>query len=653
MARMSLKAIISLVLAIASFTIGYYIARDVYTSIKQQKLKTKLEQLVELSQKLSLLIHETQKERGMSAGFLGSKGKKFKDNLITQRSLTDKRIKEYREFLSKLDIEDEKLKALINKLNSYLDNINQIRADVDNFKLSVKQEVKWYTQMNKIILDIVGYSAKLAPNEIIALDLASYVSFLKSKERAGIERAVLSVVFAKNRFEDGLFAKFIRLVAEQDAYIDDFLTFANDKMKAKYEEIKNSEPFKEVDRLRNIAIKKRENFGVDPEYWFKTITKKINLLKELDDYIAKVIKCDLNKIKNNVWIQVVIGVVLIIVMIVIGIRSVIMFENEIRRLRELIVKINETKNLALDFDIVENNEFGKIRRNLKEVLELIRKVMLDALSTANENKNLASNLKDVLNETAKEIEKEVEIIDNATQKSTNIEEMLVEEESNSQRMKDIIIDASKNLSNSRDLINETMEQIQANARDEEELANSISELSSHAEQIQSVINVIKDIADQTNLLALNAAIEAARAGEHGRGFAVVADEVRKLAERTQKSLAEIDATIKVIVEAIVNANSKMEHNIQNIHSVTQKTSEVENNINCVSNQMQEVVKSVEENVKEINLITQEMKKFVQDMNKIKEASNSNKEKLLKATEYMTHLTQLADKLVEEINQFKL
>ena len=105
-------------------------------------------------------------------------------------------------------------------------------------------------------------------------------------------------------------------------------------------------------------------------------------------------------------------------------------------------------------------------------------------------------------------------------------------------------------------------QIEISSQNEEELSGKLIQLTQDTEQVKDVLSVISDIAEQTNLLALNAAIEAARAGEHGRGFAVVADEVRKLAERTQKSLAEINATINVVIQSISETSDAMIKNAE-------------------------------------------------------------------------------------------
>ncbi|MFA6145274.1 MAG: methyl-accepting chemotaxis protein [Sulfurimonas sp.] len=118
------------------------------------------------------------------------------------------------------------------------------------------------------------------------------------------------------------------------------------------------------------------------------------------------------------------------------------------------------------------------------------------------------------------------------------------------------------------MITITVDRIQNVADKEHDLSINLRSLVGNAQDTKTILVAIGDIADQTNLLALNAAIEAARAGEHGRGFAVVADEVRKLAERTQKSLAEISATINILIQAINDNSEALNQNMDEMVDLT-------------------------------------------------------------------------------------
>ena len=518
MSKLTLKWTMIIIVSLSAIAIGYYTIRDTIFSIHMEKQKRELYKLVEISKVLSQLIHETQKERGASAGYIGSGGKKFVTILPKQRKLTDEKIALYKKTITTLKI--NKMPGLIkdiNKLNEYLAELPEIRNKVSNFQISLKDEVAWYTAMNAIILKIIGLSSTLAPNEKIAMDLAAYVSFLKAKERAGIERAVLSATFGADQFKPGMFVKFIRLISEQGAFINDFLTFASPEMKKMYAKATQDPSFAEVQRMRNIAIKKANvgNFGIDAEYWFKTITKKINKLKQIDDNIAKIIIHDMSKIKNYFIIQMIIGILIIVFMLLIGYLSVKKLEMQLRSLKSLILMIAESKDLSTEIKIYEHNEFGSIRLALKEFLASLHSVMKNAYQSSHENKRVASTLKNTFTIINDNIQKEAEIVNNASIKADELKDNLLEESKDFNEVKNSILSANNSLIKAMELINLTIKNVQQNAQNENDLALKLQQLSQDAGQVKNVLTVISEIADQTNLLALNAAIEAARAGEPG------------------------------------------------------------------------------------------------------------------------------------------
>ena len=614
-----------------------------------------------LSIKLSHLIHETQKERGASAGFLGSKGTKFTEILPKQRVLTNTKNAKLTEYINSLDLSSfpQELQQEISAFKADMSKVGSIRNRVDALSISVKDEVTYYTQMNAKILRIVSLTAKLADTQELVKALDAYTNFLKSKERAGIERAVLSGTFAADKFGNGMFAKLITLIAEQNAYMDSYLSMATDESEAFYKAKMQSPVIDEVNSMRNIAITKaiEGGFGVDSVHWFKTITKKINLLKAVDDELAVQNTHLLEEVESNSKTSAIISITGY-ASFAIFLTSVLIFvsrgiNKSVSKSLENIKHVSSKLDLTHQVRVEGRDEIAHIAGALQDMIDAFR----DTVENAQAVSSATSQESQVLNGVVTELATNGEIAD-ARIKDINL---LVSEVG--ERLDDVenaSITVSEDLDKTFSVLDgfvtklgSVVADIEDGSHRQEELVTKVSSLTEQAKNIKDVLSIISDIADQTNLLALNAAIEAARAGEHGRGFAVVADEVRKLAERTQKSLSEISANVNLITQNVVEISEETDQTSKSMHNISDAAQEL---ITSSQETKENLLGTTEQSKDVMNqsiYIATKTKELISHMDEVIVISEKNVSHRENVENVSNSLTDDAQKLKTELSRFTI
>ncbi|MDD9199911.1 nitrate- and nitrite sensing domain-containing protein, partial [Aliivibrio sp. S2MY1] len=277
------------------------------TTISLRSELQNISSMTEISIEGSLIVHELQKERGSTAGFVSSKGANFKEEMLAQRNKTDAVLKKYLPSLKDKSITSKQLHPDIYNdmlsIFSQLEKLNMNRNNVDSFSISATNAAKYYTDINTLFLSLSNAIVKNSTEKTLTPYLRNYSLFLEIKEAAGKERASLNnILSSSGPVALSLYRTFVTLDATQNTHLSTFEEYASNQQVKRLNTLLSSSVSQKVSNIKEMVNNRytEGNYTVSATDWYQASTNRINAFKQYEDELVIDINTVITNLNNNV-----------------------------------------------------------------------------------------------------------------------------------------------------------------------------------------------------------------------------------------------------------------------------------------------------------------------------------------------------------------